>query len=382
MTDILSNNRELFNDEHDAAREMAKLFIADRIVPRLAEWEVRRQVPRSIWQEAGELGLLCPTIGEEYGGLGGDFLFSAVVAEELAYAHASGPGFIIHSEMATPYIANFGTEEQKHRWLPGLVAGTSIAAIAMTESDAGSDLRGIRTRATRTQDGYVLSGQKVFISNGQLADLVIVAAKMADTGRLTLFVVEADMPGFTRGRVLEKIGQHAQDTSELFFEDVKVPRTNLIGEEGEGFKYLRAGLARERLIISIGAQARAEATYRDTVAYVSDRQVFGAPLSEQQNTRFVLASVRADLAAGRSLVDALLQKYVSGGLDETTAAMGKLWTTEMLGRTADACLQLFGGWGYMREYPIARVYEDARVERIAGGTSEIMRDLIARDIFA
>lgn len=375
-------SRSLFSVEHEEFRATVRRFIADKIVPYHAQWERDGRVPRQIWLDAGALGMLCCTVPEQYGGAGADFLYDVVVLEELALAHVPGPGFGIHSEMAVPYIVNFGTELQKQQFLPRLVSGEAIAAVAMTEPEAGSDLRAIRSRARRVDDSYVLSGQKVFISNGQLADVFVVAAKVEGSEHLSLFLVEADRKGFHRGRALDKIGGHAQDTSELFFDEVRLPTASLLGEEGKGFSYLRRGLARERLTICINCQARAEATFRDTVAYVSDRRVFGKVLSDMQNTRFSLATVRADLAAGRSFVDNLLVAYLDGELSEATAAMGKLWLTEMLGRSVDTCIQFHGGWGYMREYAVGRAYVDARVERIAGGASEIMREIIARDIWA
>lgn len=382
MTTLTTLPRLLFTPEHEAFRDQTRRFIAAEITPHHRQWERAQQVPRELWQKAGALGLLCCTVPEAWGGSGADYLYSVVVLEELALAHASGPGFVVHSEMAVPYLVAFANDALKSRWLPKLCAGTSIAGIAMTEPAAGSDLRGIRTRAWPGSQGYRLSGQKVFISNGQLADVFIVAAKTGQDARaISLFLVEADRPGFTRGRNLEKLGHHAQDTSELFFSDIELPAANLIGEEGQGFRYLMQGLARERLAICVTCQARAEAVLRDTLAYVSERQVFDQPLASLQNTRFALAAVKAELIAGRALVDRLIVDYLAGALDGATAAAGKLWITEMLGRTVDACLQLHGGWGYMMEYPIARAYADARVERIAGGSSEIMKEVIARTLW-
>lgn len=373
--------RPLFQSEHEDFRQQVRRFIAERIAPFHLEWERAGCVPRSIWQEAGSLGILCSTVDPKWGGAGADYLYSVVALEEMAYAHAPGPGFGIHSEMATPYLSNFGSMQQKERWLPRLVTGEAIAGIALTEPGAGSDLKGIRTRATRTDDGWRLSGQKVFISNGQLADLFVVAAKTSDQPGLSMFAVDASRIGVRRGQRLEKLGHHAQDTSELFFDDVALEAGDLIGQEGHGMKYLAHGLARERLTICINCQARAEAVLHDTVSYVTDRQVFGQSLSTLQNTRFSLATVKADLTAGRAFVDRMIADHVAGTLDETTAAAGKLWITEMLGRCVDACLQLHGGWGYMSEYSVSRAYADARVERIAGGTSEIMKEIIARGIW-
>jgi alkylation response protein AidB-like acyl-CoA dehydrogenase len=374
--------RRLFDSEHDSFRAQIRRFIAERIAPFHRQWELQGCVPREVWREAGEIGMLCCTLGTEWGGAGADYPYTVIALEEMAYAHAPGPGFAIHSEMAVPYISSFGTDAQKQAWLPRLATGEAIAGIAMTEPGAGSDLRAIRTLATPTDKGWRLSGQKVFISNGQLADVFIVAAKTGnERNRLSIFLVDAARSGVQRGKRLEKLGHHAQDTSELFFEDVELGHGDMLGEEGQGMKYLTHGLARERLTICIICQARAEAVFRDTVDYVAQRQVFGQAVSEFQNTRFSLATVKADLTAGRALVDSMIQGYMSGKLDETAAAAGKLWVTEMLGRCADACLQLHGGWGYMSEYNVSRAYADARVERIAGGTSEIMKEIIARSIW-
>ncbi len=379
MDDVLP--RPMFDAAHRAFREQVRRFVAQRIAPFHLEWERQGCVPRGIWREAGSIGMLCCTVDEAHGGAGADYLYAVIALEEMAYAHAPGPGFAIHSEMAAPYVDRFGSPAQKARWLPRLATGEAVAAIAMTEPTAGSDLRGMRARATRTATGWRLSGQKVFISNGQLADLFVVAAKTGDGEALSVFLVDAALPGVQRGARLQKMGQHAQDTSEIFFDDVALDEGDLLGAEGAGMKYLTHGLARERLTICILCQARAEAVFRDTVAYVAERQAFGQPISRFQNTRFQLAAVKADLTAGRALVDRLVEAYRGGGLDETTAAAGKLWVTEMLGRTADACLQLHGGWGYMAEYAVSRAYADARVERIAGGTSEIMKEIIARGIW-
>lgn len=380
MVDLLP--RSMFAIEHSAFREQVRRFIQDRIAPFHLDWERQGIVPRQIWTEAGAIGMLCCTVDEKWGGAGADYLYSVVALEEMAYAHAPGPGFAIHSEMATPYVSNFGSRAQQEKWLPRLVTGEAIAAIAMTEPGAGSDLRGIQTSAIRTFGGWKLSGQKVFISNGQLADLFVVAARTdGEAGGLSIFLVDAASPGVVKGRRLEKLGQHAQDTSEIFFDDVALSDDDLLGVQGAGMKCLAHGLARERLTICIICQARAEAVFHDTVTYVTDRRAFGQTVAQFQNTRFELASVKTDLMAGRALVDQLIGSYIAGKLDETTAAAGKLWVTEMLGRTADRCLQLHGGWGYMTEYNISRAYADARVERIAGGTSEIMKEIIARGIW-
>lgn len=377
--------RPLFSAEHTLFRDMVRRFVEVEITPNQAAWDDAGVVPRALWAKAGETGLLCPTVAEAFGGPGADFLYSAIVIEEMGRAWASGPGFIIHSEMAAPYVETHGTEEQKQRWLPGLVAGTLIAGVALTEPSAGSDLRGMQTRARQTQEGWVLNGQKVFISNGQLADLFIVAAKTSDGNgveSVSLFVVEAGSPGFRRGRNLDKIGAKAQDTSELFFDSVVLGPGALLGKgPGTGFKQLMHGLARERLTIAISCIAKAEGALDMTLKYVAERQLFGKTLADFQNTQFKLAEVRAEIVIGRAMVDQLLALHLAGLLDTDAAAAAKLWSTEMLGRAVDTCLQLFGGWGYMWEFPIARAYADARVERIAGGTSEVMKSIIAKALF-
>lgn len=376
--------RPLFSSEHELYRDQVRRFVAAEIVPHHARWEREGQVDRALWTKAGEAGLLCPSLGEDLGGPGGDFLHAVIVVEEVARVGASGPGFFVHSEMVAPYIAAFGSAAQQQRWLPRFASGETIGAIAMTEPAAGSDLRGMRTRAQRAEGGWQLSGQKVFISNGQLADLVIVAAKTAssDKDSVTLFLVDASSNGFRRGRNLEKLGAHAQDTSELFFDDVFVSDADVLGQPGEGFKQLMHGLARERLTVAVSCQIRAEAVLETTVQYTKDRQVFGDALSSYQNTRFRLAEMKTETTVGRAYVDSALARYLEGDFDATEAAVAKLWTSEMLGRVVDGCLQLHGGWGYMTEYPISRAYADARVDRIAGGTSEIMKEIIGRALLA
>lgn len=378
------DDRPIFQHEHVLFRDQVRTFLAREVVPHHQQWERDGVVPREVWRKAGAAGLLCASVPDEMGGPGGDFLHNVVVIEEMARVGASGPGFWIHSEMVVPYVENFGTAAQKSRWLPGLASGEAIGAVGMSEPDAGSDLRGIRTVATRREGGWTIRGQKVFISNGQLADLVVLATKTDQSGPsskgMSLFLVDTTLPGFRRGRNLEKVGYHAQDTSELFFDGIEVPDDALLGEVGAGFGQLIHGLARERLCIAVSCQAKAEFAYRTTVGYARDRGLFGQKLIDFQNTRFRLAEIRADLAVGRAFVDQLLLRYLDGQLDPETAALAKLWTTEMLCRTTDACLQLHGGWGYMWEFPIARAFADARVERIAGGSSEVMKEIIARAI--
>ena len=377
--------RRLFSPEHDMFRDQVRRFIEAEVLPYHDQWDEEGVVSREVWEKAGAAGMLCPTVPEEYGGVGADYLFSVVVMEEMARVGASGPGFSIHSEMAAPYLERFGNEDQKFLWLPKFVSGHAISGIALTEPGAGSDLRRMSTSARKTNAGYVLNGQKVFISNGQIGDVFFVAAKTKDeyaTDSMSLFLVEADTPGFTRGKNLKKIGAKAQDTSELFFDNVEVPHENLVGgEEGQGFFQLIHGLARERLTIAVSSLAKSEGVFRDTVAYVADRELFHKKLTDFQNTQFKLAEVHTELTVGRCMVDRLLEEYVEGELSAETAAAAKLWTTEMQGRTVDTCLQLFGGWGYMWEYPVARAYAEARVERIAGGSSEVMKSIISKSLF-
>lgn len=377
-----SNRRLPFQEEHHIYREQVRRFLAQEVVPHHARWEAEGAVPRELWRKAGENGLLCPSLSEELGGPGGDFLHSVIVIEELAREGLSGPGFFVHSEMVAPYLATFGTPEQQKRWLPGMVSGDIIGAIAMTEPSGGSDLRGMKTHAKRTEGGWLLKGQKVFISNGQLAHLAVVAAK-ADIGSknsITLFLVDTSSQGFHRGRNLDKIGVHAQDTSELFFDDVFVPDDCVLGKPGDGFGQLVHALARERLTIAISCQAKAEAALAWTIDYTQQREVFGSRLADMQNTRFKLAEMKAETTVSRAYVDDALVRLLEGRFDQTEAAIAKLWATDMLGRVVDGCLQLHGGWGYMREYPIARAYVDARIERILGGSNEIMKEIIGRSL--
>ena len=375
--------RPLFTAEHDAFREQVRRFCAQEIAPHHAAWEDAHGVPRALWQHAGANGLLCCWLPEALGGPGADLLFDFIVAEELGRIGATGPGFPLHSVIVAPYLAAHGTPALQQALLPAMVAGEKIAAIAMTEPGTGSDLAAIRTQARRDGEHYVLSGQKTFITNGHNADVVVVACKTEpDQGArgVSLLVVERGMPGFTRGRNLRKIGQHAQDTAELFFEEVRVPASHLLGEEGQGFKYLMQKLAQERLLVSVGCQARAEAALQWTVDHVKERKAFRQRVADFQNTRFKLAALATDITAGRAYCDTLIAQHLAGELDAVGAAAGKLWHSELLGRVTDECLQLFGGYGYMADYPIARAYADARIERIYAGTSEIMKEIVARDL--
>lgn len=375
--------RTLFSAEHEAFREQVRRFCEREIAPHHAQWEQAHGVPRATWLAAGQNGLLCCWLPEEDGGPGGDLLFDLVVCEELGRIGATGPGFPLHSVIVAPYIAHNGTDSLKRKVLPGMASGEKIGAIVMTEPGAGSDLAGIRAKAERRGDGWVINGQKTFITNGQNADVLVVACKTdPDRGArgISLFVVTSDMPGFSRGKNLHKIGQHAQDTAELFFDNVEVPGDHLLGEENQGFRYLMRELAQERLLVSVQCQARAEAAFETTVAYVKERKAFRQRIADFQNTRFKLGELFAQLQAGRAYCDRLIELHLHGALDATGASAGKLWHSEMLGRLTDECLQLHGGYGYMQEYSIARAYMDARIERIYGGTSEIMKEIIARKI--
>ena len=366
-------------------RETVRRFFAAEVVPHIAAWRKAGMVAREAWRRAGAAGLLCASMPAEFGGGGGDFRHEAILIEELAAIGFGDFAISLHNAIIAPYLLHYGTETQKHRWLPRMASGDMVAAIAMTEPDAGSDLQAIRTTARRVGDTYVLNGQKTFISNGQLADLVIVAAKTRiDAGAkgISLIAVETrDAPGFRRGRNLEKIGKHAQDTSELFFDDVVVPAENLLGGEPDrGFAQLMQQLPQERLVIAVGAVAAMEAALAETIAYVRSRRAFGKTLMEFQNTRFVLAEAKTTTQVARVFVDDCIARLLAGTLDVGTAAMAKYWTSEMQGKVIDSCLQLFGGYGFMAEYPIAQRYTDARVQRIYGGSNEIMKELIARGL--
>ncbi|MFC5510358.1 acyl-CoA dehydrogenase family protein [Massilia jejuensis] len=373
--------RSVFREDHHMFREMARRFIENEIVPHLAEWEHAGIVPKSVWKKAGEVGLLCSTVPEEYGGAGGDFGHSAVMIEELARVNATAIGFTTHSEIVTPYIVAYGSEEQKRKWLPRMVSGEIIGVIAMSEPGIGSDLRSMRTSARRDGDDYVVNGQKTFITNGGNADLMVTATKL-DPGakELTLICVEADRAGFSKGKLLEKIGLKGQDTSELYFDEVRVPAENRLGEENKGFSYLTHQLAWERTIIGLRAAASIEALLEDTLEYVRERKVFGKTVFDFQNTKFKLAECKAQATMLRVFVDDCLGKAMRGELSAEVGAMCKLLGSEMQGRILDELLQLHGGYGFMSEYKISRAWVDARVARIYGGTSEIMKEIIARSL--
>ena len=378
-------NRPVFDEEHALLRDSVRRFAATKIQPRFQEWEKAGIIDGSLWPAAGEAGLLCPQVPEPHGGIGGDFRHNAVVIEELAYSGFAGPAtdFSVHSDVCCGYLLHYGTEEQKKKWLPRMVAGQSVCAIAMTEPGTGSDLQGIRTRGVRDGDEYVISGQKTFISNGQMCDLVIVVTRTNPDGGsrvMSLFLVETDRPGFRRGRNLDKLGHLSSDTSELFFDQVRVPASNLLGFEGGAMAALMSELPQERLTIALHSIAAAQRAFDITKDYVNERKAFGQTIGSFQNTRFRLADLKADLSVGWAYVDQCLREHVRGELTTYAASTAKLWTTEMHGRLVDQCLQFFGGYGFMREYEICRLFADARVLRIYGGTSEIMRELISRSL--
>jgi len=375
--------RTVFREDHEQFRTQVRRFIEREILPNHAQWEKDGFVPREAWAKAGKEGLLLCAVPEQWGGGGGDFGHSAMVVEELSHALASGPGFTLHSDIVAPYILAYGSDEQKGRWLPPMARGEKIGAIAMTEPGIGSDLKAVRTTARREGDHFVLSGAKTFITNGWNSDIVIVVCKTdpaAGTRGISLIVVESGMEGFRKGRRLEKIGLHAQDTSELFFDDVKVPVANLLGEAGKGFGYLMHQLAQERLMIAMRGPTVMEAMLAETIAYTRQRQAFGQSVFEYQNTRFKLAELKTRTVACRVFVDHCLGLHLKKELSPEMAAMAKLYATEAQGEVVDQLLQLYGGYGFMREYPIARAYMDARVQRIYGGTSEIMKEIIARTL--
>ncbi len=376
-------HRTIFEEDHKLYRRATREFIDKEIVPYHERWEVEGVVSRECWLAAGAGGHLCHSVPEEYGGAGvDDFRFPVILIEELANGLASGPGFYIHSEMVVPYIEEHGSAEQRQRWLPGCVDGSLITAVAMTEPGTGSDLAGIKTRAVRDGDSYVLSGAKTFISNGQLADLVVVVARTSDDPHrgLTLLAVEAGMNGFERGQNLDKIGLKAQDTSELFFNEVRVPVANRIGEEGAGFYYLMSGLERERMAIAVGAVATAEKAFEFTMSYIKERTAFGRPIGKFQNSRFTMAELATELEIARVFIDHCTMELVAGRLTADVAAMAKWGCTELQLKVIDRGVQLHGGYGFMTEYPIARMYADSRAQTIYGGTTEIMKELIGRGL--
>ena len=376
--------RDIFTPEHDAFRDMVRTFIAREITPYHEQWERDGMVSRELWLAAGKAGLLGIDVDEKYGGGGNtDYRYYLILGEELAVAGATGPAFAVHNDINGQYFNRLCTPEQRERWLPGYCSGELISAIAMTEPGAGSDLQGMRATAIRDGDHYLLNGSKTFISNGQLADLVIVAARTdpaAGYHGISLLVVERGMPGFERGRNLDKIGMHAQDTSELSFTDVRVPVANLLGEEGGGFIALMQNLPRERMALGTAALAAAEKVFADTLGYCQQRQAFGQPIGSFQHNRFVLAEMATELAVTRTFTDRAVMELVAGRLTNEEASMVKWWDSELCNRVMDRCLQLHGGYGYMREFGVARAWTDSRVQTIFGGTTEIMKEIIGRGL--
>ncbi len=377
--------RNLFLPEHEDFRDTVAAFVASELVPYHAEWEKQQRVPREVWRKAGAAGLLCPDLPEEYGGYGADWLYNVVIIEELAKEGMSGPGFMVHSEMVAPYIKAWSSEDLKREWLPRMVTGEAIGAVAMTEPGAGSDLKELRTRAVRVDDHYVINGQKTYISNGQNCDFILLACKTDPTAGargVSIIFVEADTPGFERGRNLEKIGLKAQDTSELFFSDMRVPVANRLGEEGGGFTMLMTKLAQERLTQAIRSACVCEAAIDWTVSYTRERKAFGGTIADFQNTQFVLAQLAAETTCARVFTDRCIVDHLVGELGAVDAAKVKLVVTDLHNKVVNECLQFFGGYGYMLEYPIARAFIDARITRIAGGAAEVMKQIIGRDLFS
>ena len=373
-----------YTSEHQIFRESCRRFFEKEVTPFHMKWEEEGMVPRALWRKAGEQGLLGMTMPEEYGGAGADFLYSAILIEEQGRALASGPAFSLHNDIVVPYLLHYGSEEQKKKWIPKACSGELISAIAMTEPGTGSDLQAVKTNAVMDGNHWVINGSKTFISNGQLADLVIVVAKTdpkLGAKGTSLIAVETGTEGFKRGRNLEKIGMKAQDTSELFFDNVRVPSDNLLGPgTGMGFVQLMQQLPQERLVIAIQAIAAIEAALEHTIAYVKERKAFGKAIIDFQNTRFKLAELKTKALVARTFVDDCVARHLEGKLDVPTAAMAKYHTTDLQCALIDECLQFFGGYGYMWEYPIARLYADARVQKIYGGTNEIMKEVIGRTL--
>ena len=379
-----THSRTVYTPDHEAFRQTVRAWLQKEAVPHVNRWEENGIVDKDIWLKGGEIGMLCPTVPEEYGGLGLDFGYNAIIDEEVSYA-GTPLGFSLQSDIVVNYLVSYGSEEQKREWLPKMVSGEVVTAIAMTEPGTGSDLQGIRTTARKDGNHYVINGSKTYITNGQNADLILVCAK-TDTEvqpawkGVSIILVEASREGFKRGRNLDKIGQDAADTSELFFEDVRVPMTNCLGEEGKGFIYLMSELPQERLSIAVGTQASAQRAFDDTVGFVKDRKAFGKTVFDFQNTRFTLADLKSKLQVGWAHLDWALARHLRRELTPEEGAAAKLWHTELQWEVMDKCLQLHGGAGYMNEYPIARMWRGARVSRIYGGTSEIMKELIGRKL--
>jgi acyl-CoA dehydrogenase len=378
-------DRTLFSEEHDAFRKSFRQFCEREIVPHQQKWREQGQVDREIWRKAGAQGFLCTWMDEKYGGAGGDFLYATVLMEELARVYESGFAMGLHSDIIVPYIYSFGNEEQKQKWLPGCASGEIVTALGMTEPGTGSDLAALATTAVKDGDEYVINGSKTFISNGQLCDIVVLAAKTdpnpenAHRG-ISLLVVEANRRGFIKGKRLHKMGMASQDTSELFFEDCRVPAANLLGVEGGGFMMMMQKLQQERLCVAIGAVAGAEQVLNDTIVYTKERKAFGKPISKFQNTQFKLVECLAKVEVGRAYIDQVVKGHVAGKSLVKECSIAKFWSTDMAQEVIDTCLQFFGGYGYMLEYPVTRAFMDARVQRIYAGTNEIMKVIVAKQL--
>jgi alkylation response protein AidB-like acyl-CoA dehydrogenase len=379
----MSVPRTLFNEDHEAFRDTVRRFMEQEVVPHHDRWEEQHFVDREVWLKAGENGFLCASMPEEYGGVGVDRLFSMIVMEEVARVNVTGIGWGLHSEIVAPYILHYGSEYLKQKYLPKMASGEMIGSIAMTEPAAGSDLQGIRTTAVKDGDDYILNGSKIFITNGYLCDLAIVVAKTApEKGAkgTSLFIVDTSMPGFSKGKPLKKAGMKAQDTCELYFDNVRVPASNLLGEENNGFIYLMQELPWERMQIAVISVSSAEAAIDWTIQYTKERRAFGQEIAKFQNTRFKLAEMKTEVQIARVFVDRCMELLLEEKLDPATASMAKYWCSDLQFKVMDECVQLFGGYGYMWEYPITRAWADARVQRIYGGTNEIMKELISRSL--
>ncbi len=379
----LSVPRTLFSEDHEAFRDTVRRFMEQEVVPHHDRWEEQHFVDREAWLKAGENGFLCASMPEEYGGVGVDRLFSMIVMEECARVNATGLGWGLHSEIVAPYILHYGSDFLKQKYLPKMATGEMIGSIAMTEPAAGSDLQGIRTTAVKDGDDYILNGSKIFITNGYMCDLAVVVAKTApEKGAkgTSLFVVDTSMPGFTKGKPLKKAGMKAQDTCELYFDNVRVPAANLLGQENNGFIYLMQELPWERMQIAVISVSSAEAAIEWTVQYTQERKAFGQEIGKFQNTRFKLAEMKTEVQIARVFVDRCMELLLEEKLDPATASMAKYWCSDLQFKVMDECVQLFGGYGYMWEYPITRAWADARVQRIYGGTNEIMKELISRSL--
>lgn len=377
--------RLYLTEEHEIFRQALRKFLEKEAVPNYEQWEKNKEVPRSFWKKLGEQGYLCPQVEEKYGGLGTDFGYAVVMNEEMERVGTGMVGISLHNDIVIPYIESYGTEEQKQRWLPGALTGDIITAIGMTEPGAGSDLASIQTTAIRDGDDYIINGEKTFITNGYTTDLVVLVCKTDPKVNpphrgISLFVVEAGTPGFKKGKKLRKIGQHANDTSELIFEDVRVPRTNLLGEEGKGFYYLMEKLQQERLLVAIQCMASAEKMLELTIDYVKQRQAFGTTISNFQNTQFKIAEMATELEIGRTFVERLILEHMKGKSIVTEVSMAKWWVSDLAKKIAGECMQFYGGYGYMEEYEIARRYRDIAVTSIYAGSNEIMKQIIAKNL--